>query len=187
MALITESGQDTLPLGAPGPNFTDLPSVDGKSYSLASFGDSLAITLIFTCNHCPYAVAYEQRLIDLAREFASQDIAFIAINVNDADNYPDDSFENMQKRAAELDLPFPYLYDETQSVAKAYGAVCTPHIFVLNDERRLAYEGRVDDSWKEPENVKSQDLRNALEALVEGENIEVASTNPMGCSIKWRV
>lgn len=186
MVLITNSGPDTIKVGQQGPDFSNLPSTDGKTYSLNDFADAKALVLSFTCNHCPYAKAYEQRFIDLAREYQPKGIKFVAINVNDADNYPDDSFENMKIIAKEKAYPFPYLRDESQDVAKAYGAVCTPHIFVLDANKALAYEGHIDDNWQEPENVKSRDLKNALDALLADQPVPQSNTNPMGCSIKWK-
>ena len=185
MALITSSGPETLPIGKPGPDFS-LPATDGQTYSLASFADSKALVLNFTCNHCPYAKAYEDRYIALAQEFVDRDIAFLAICSNDAANYPDDSFPNMKKLAESKAFPFPYLHDETQEVARAYGAVCTPHLFVLDAERKLVYEGRIDNNWKEPAAATSHDLHNALTALLNGQPVPVPQTGPMGCSIKWK-
>lgn len=186
MVLITKSGNETLPIGADGPDFKDLPGTDGKKYGLASFKDSKIVVLNFTCNHCPYAQAYEDRFNDLAREYQSQGVAFAAINPNDADNYPDDGFDQMVERAKQKGYVFPYLRDESQDVARSYGAVCTPHIFVLNDERKIVYEGRIDDNWQNPKAAKSQDLKNTLEALLNGRPIAQAQTPPMGCSIKWK-
>ena len=186
MALITQSGPQTLPIGQPAPDFRDLPGVDGKNYSLESFHASKALVISFTCNHCPYAQAYEDRFTALAKEFAPQGVAFVAINSNDAAAYPDDSFEKMKVRARDKQFPFPYLRDETQQVAKSYGAVCTPHLFVLDSGRRLVYEGRIDDNWKNPSGVKSNDLRNAITEVLAGKPVRVSNTNPMGCSIKWK-
>ncbi len=185
MVLISESGPQTLPIGSDGPDF-ELPAVSGDTVSLETFADKKALVLIFTCNHCPYAMAYEDRLIELAREYQSKGIGFLAICANDEDTYPDDSFENMKKRAEEKGFPFDYAQDKTQEVAKAYGAVCTPHIFVLDGGRKLVYEGRVDDNWKEPEKAEAHDLRDALQAIAEGEPVPQAQTNPLGCSIKWK-
>jgi peroxiredoxin len=185
MVLITQSGPDTLSIGSPAPNFK-LKATDGMTYSLDSFKNSKALVISFTCNHCPYAQAYDDRLIALAREFMPNGVSFVAINPNDAQTYPDDSFENMKKRAAEKQLPYSYLVDETQEVAKAYGAVCTPHIFVVGPGLRIAYEGRIDDNWKNPDAVKSRDLRNALEAILADKPVPVPNTGPMGCSIKWK-
>lgn len=184
MALITQSGPDTLPIGTPAPGFT-LPATDGKTYSLADFSGSKALVVNFTCNHCPYARAYEDRFIAIVREFETKGIAFIAINPNDENTYPDDSFENMKKRAAERGFNFPYLRDATQQTARAYGAVCTPHLFIVADGK-IAYEGRLDDNWKDPAAVKHHDLRDALEAILKGAPIPNPNTNPMGCSLKWK-
>ncbi|MBN1269250.1 MAG: thioredoxin family protein [Kiritimatiellae bacterium] len=186
MVLITHSGPETIPLGSSAPPFANLPATDGRSYGLDSFKEAGILVISFTCNHCPYAQAYEGRFIDLAREFTPRGVAFAAINPNDAETYPDDSFESMKKRAKEKGFPFPYLRDESQAVARAYGAVCTPHLFVFDKARKLVYEGRIDDNYKDPQAVKSPDLRNALEALLAGKPVPVPQTNPMGCSIKWR-
>lgn len=186
MVLISESGSDTLPIGQPGPDFHNLPGTDGQLYSLASFKDATCVIINFTCNHCPYAQAYEDRFIELANHYMPKGVAFIAINSNDAAHYPDDDMNKMEERAAEKGFPFPYVRDDDQSVAKAYGAVCTPHLFVLDQERKLAYEGRIDDNWQEPDQATSPDLKNAIEALLSGEPVPAPQTNPMGCSIKWK-
>ena len=186
MVLITQSGAETLSIGSPAPDFKDLPATDGKTYSLSSFQDAKVLVVSFTCNHCPYAQAYEDRFIALAKEFAPRGVAFAAINPNDAAGYPADGFDKMVERAQEKAFPFPYLRDESQAVAKAYGAVCTPHLFVFDGARKLAYEGRIDDNWKKPDQVKSQDLRHAIEDLLAGKPVRVPNTNPMGCSIKWK-
>ena len=185
MVLITQSGPETLAIGSPAPDFSNLPGTDGTSYGLKDFAGHKLVVINFTCNHCPYAMAYEDRFTELAKEFMPQGVAFLAINCNDVVNYPADDMAHMQQRAAEKGFPFPYLRDDSQAVAKAYGAVCTPHLFVLDGDRKLAYEGRIDDAWKDPAAVKSQDLRNALEALLKGETPSQPQTNPMGCSIKW--
>jgi len=185
MVLITQSGSATLPLGASAPDFS-LPGTDGKLYSLASFKEAKLLVVSFTCNHCPYAKGVEDRFIRLANEYKPKGAAFAAISANDAVKYPDDSFENMKIRAREKSFPFPYLYDEPQTTAKAYGAVCTPHIFVFDSARRLVYEGRIDDNWQNEAAVKSHDLKNAIDAALNGKPIELAQTNPMGCSIKWK-
>ena len=185
MVLITQSGPDTLPIGSPAPDFA-LPGVDGKSYSLASFQAAKAIVISFTCNHCPYAQAYEDRFKALVEEFGPTGVAFLAINPNNADMYPDDSFEKMKDRAKARGFNFPYLRDDLQSVARAYGAVCTPHIFILDAARKIAYEGRIDDNWKDPSAAKQHDLCDALTALLAGKPAPKPNTNPMGCSIKWK-
>jgi len=185
MALITQSGPQTLPLGSSAPDFS-LPATDGRTYSLASFKESTLLVISFTCNHCPYAQGVEDRFIRLAKSFNTRGVAFAAICSNDAIKYPDDNFANMKARAMSKGYPFPYLHDETQQVAKAYGAVCTPHIFVFDDARYLVYEGRIDDNWKDEAAVVHHDLRDALEAALAGKPIHRPQTNPMGCSIKWK-
>lgn len=184
MVLITSSGPETLPIGSPAPDFS-LPGVDGKIHSLATLSTGPLLVLNFTCNHCPYAQAYEDRFMALAIEFSPRGVAFAAINPNDAISYPDDSFAKMKERAAARGFNFPYLCDESQAVARAYGAVCTPHLFVVG-RGTIAYEGRLDDSWKDPSSAKAHDLRDALSALLAGKPALRPRTNPMGCSIKWR-
>lgn len=185
MVLISQSGSETLPLGSSAPDFS-LPGTDGKTYTLASFRDAALLVVSFTCNHCPYALGVEDRFIHMANAYLAKGVAFIAISANDASKYPDDSFPNMKKRAEAKAYPFPYLYDESQSTAKAYGAVCTPHIFVFDAKRTLVYEGRIDDNWKDEKAVTSHDLRDALDATIAGKPVPHPQTNPMGCSIKWK-
>jgi peroxiredoxin len=184
MALITQSGPNTLPIGSPAPAFS-LPGTDGRTHSLESLKGSKLAVISFTCNHCPYAQAYEDRFMALVREFSGLGVAFVAINPNDAATYPDDGFDKMKERARSRGFNFPYLRDETQDVARAYGAVCTPHLFVIA-AGKIAYEGRIDDNWKDPAAAKSRDLRNAIEALLAGKPVPATNTNPMGCSIKWK-
>ncbi len=172
-----------LALGAKAPDF-ELQGVGGKSYSLASFMDKPILVIIFSCNHCPYVVAYEDRMISIQREYASKGVQLVAINSNDEKEYPEDSFPEMVKRAEEKRFNFPYLRDETQKVVTAYGAACTPHIFAFDEARVLRYRGRIDDS-KDPSKVTSPDLRNALDDLIEGVAVRVPDTRPFGCSIKW--
>lgn len=185
MVLITHAGPETLKIGLSAPDFK-LRGTDEKQWTLASFAGAKALVISFTCNHCPYAAAYEDRYIALANEFAPQGVAFVAISSNDVKSYPADGFDNMKLRAAKKSFPFPYLYDDTQRVARAYGAVCTPHLFLFDAARKLAYEGRIDDNWKNPEAVKSRDLRDAIVAVIEGKPVPNPQTNPMGCSIKWK-
>ncbi len=184
MVLITQSGPETLPIGSSAPDFS-LPAVDGKTYALSSFAPARAVVISFTCNHCPYAKAYEDRFKALVSEFSSKGIAFCAINPNDETTYPDDSFEKMRERANECGFNFPYLRDDTQATARAYGAVCTPHLFIVLDGK-IAYEGRIDDNWKAPESAQHHDLHDALAAIAANRPIPKTNTNPMGCSIKWK-
>ena len=169
------------------PGFT-LPGVDGKSYSLDSFKKAF-LAIIWTCNHCPFAIAYEKKLIALAKDFSNAD--FAAVNSNDAVNYPDDSFERMKERAAEKDFPYPYLHDEFQKAARAYGALVTPHIFVFDKDRKLIYQGGVDDSfssgdYRNEEPAKEHYLKDALTQISNGEEIKRKTVPVAGCSIKWK-
>lgn len=174
-----------MPLGTEAPTFA-LHGTDGKNYSLASFADAELLVVVFTCNHCPYAIACEDRLIALQADYGDKGVQLVAINPNDADNYPADSFEKMKERAADKGFNFPYLRDESQEVARAYDAACTPDIFVFDRDRKLLYNGRIDDNWKEPENVSRHELREVLDAALEGKGVDFAHTPSMGCSIKWK-
>jgi len=172
-----------LELGSTAPDF-DLPATDGKRYSLSSFTDKPVLVVIFSCNHCPYVKDYEGRMVAIQKEYAGKGVRFVAINSNDAKTYPEDSFDEMVKRAKEKAFNFPYLRDESQKVVDAYGAVCTPHVFAFDRERRLRYRGRIDDS-RDISKVKSPDLRNALAEMAQGRLVSVPDTKPFGCSIKW--
>lgn len=169
---------------AKAPDFTDLQAADGRRYSLRSFDDKPVLVVMFTCNHCPYVVAYEDRMVAIQRDYAEKGVQLVAINSNDDKNYPEDSYPLMVKRAKEKGFNFPYLRDPDQKVAEAYGAVCTPHVFAFDKERRLRYKGRIDDS-RDPHQVKSHDLRNAIDDLAAGRNVRTPETRPFGCSIKW--
>jgi peroxiredoxin len=172
-----------LELGKPAPTFEDLKATDGKLYSLSSFDKSPILVVIFSCNHCPYVVAYEDRMIAIQRDYASKGVQLVAINSNDDKSYPEDSFPNMVKRSKDKQFNFVYVRDADQSVVDAYGAVCTPHVFAFGKDRKLAYRGRIDDS-KDPSKIKSSDLRNAIDDLLDGKNVRVPDTRPFGCSIK---
>lgn len=172
-----------LTLGAGAPDF-DLPGVGGRRYSLGSFRDKPVLVVMFSCNHCPYVVAYEDRMVSIQRDYAARGVQLVAINSNDEKEYPEDSFPEMVKRAKEKGFNFPYLRDETQEVVTAYGAACTPHMFAFDKARILRYRGRIDDS-KDPSKVSSPDLRNALDDLTKGISVRVPDTRPFGCSIKW--
>lgn len=172
--------------GAQAPDFKNLPGTDGKNHSLDEFSNTKALVIFFSCNHCPYVQAYEDRVMALQKEFKSKGAEFIAINANDADNYPDDSFENMVKRAQERKFNFMYLRDESQQVAKAYGASHTPHLFVFNADKKLSYTGRIDDNWQEPAKATQHYLRDVLTALTQGKEPEIKETFAIGCTIKWK-
>jgi len=172
-------------LGAPCPDFR-LPAVDGKTYARDDFAGKPVLVVMFICNHCPYVKAVEDRLIQLARELAPSGVQFVGVCANDAENYPDDAFDKLAERWREKSYGFPYLHDEAQDVARAFGAVCTPDIFVFDRERRLAYRGRIDDSWKDADRVTRRELAEAIEALVAGRAPSREQRPSMGCSIKWR-
>jgi thiol-disulfide isomerase/thioredoxin len=172
-------------IGFPCPEFR-LPSVAGPQVGKDDFKDATLFGVFFYCNHCPYAKAIEGRLIELDRDYASKGFRFVAISANDAATYPDDSFANMKKRAEERGYGFPYLYDESQAVARAFGAVCTPDLYVFDRDRKLAYHGRLDDSPMDASKVKRRELREAVDALLAG-RAPAAHQNPsIGCSIKWK-
>ncbi len=174
-----------LPPGTPAPPFS-LPGVDGKTWSLQDFDDARVLVVVFTCNHCPYAQASEQRLIELQRDYAERGVRLVAINPNDASRYPDDDFEHMKRRAADRGFNFPYLRDESQQVARAYRAACTPDIYVFDAARRLVCQSRLDDDWQHPERVTRRDLRLILDALLEERELPFEPVPSMGCSIKWK-
>lgn len=180
MALI----ESTLtPLGSPCPAFS-LPGVDGRTWGNGDFQTPLLLVAVI-CNHCPYVQALDDRLNDLAKTYAGR-CAVVGISANDAARYPEDSFQAMGARAALKGYVFPYLYDADQSVARAFGAVCTPDFFLYDAARTLRYRGRLDDNWKEAAAVKQRDLAQAIEALLAGEAPSEVQRPSMGCSIKWK-
>lgn len=172
---------DPLETGETAPQF-ELPGVDGRDHALEDF-DASALVVVFTCNHCPVAKAYQDRLVALQADYDDADV--VAINSNDAENYPEDSFDQMVDRAESVGFTFPYLYDESQSVAEAYGAECTPHAFVFDEERALVYQGAIDDD-RDGEDVTEQYVRDAIDAILAGDAFGVDTVSPMGCSIKWK-
>ena len=162
-----------------------LKNVDGSMVGLADSKKAEGYVVVFTCNHCPYSKAYEDRIIAIHKKYAKKGFPVIAINQNDKDVAPDDSFEKMQARAKEKKFAFAYLYDETQEIAKAYGATRTPHVFLLDKNRVVRYIGAIDDNSEEPNAVKEKYLENAIDALLAGKEIAVKETKAVGCSIKW--
>ncbi len=174
-----------LRIGDPAIDFT-LPCTDGHTHSLSDWNDRPVLVVIFSCNHCPYAQAWEDRIIQLQAQFKPQGVKFAMINANDPVKYPADSFEEMKKRARAKGYNFPYLWDETQEVARAYGATRTPEAFVFDQERRLRYHGAIDDNFENPFAVKQHFLRDAIQALLQGKEPPVAETPPIGCTIKWK-
>lgn len=196
MAVTTRAAEpqiEPLALGASAPEFT-LPGVDGRNWSLADFGGAKVLAVVFTCNHCPTAQAYEERLKKVVVDYKDKGLALVAISPNDPKSvrldelgYTDlsDSFEEMKIRAKDSAFNFPYLYDgETESVARAYGPIATPHVFLFDASRKLRYTGRIDDAERESL-VKQRDLRAAIDALLAGGDPPVAQTKSFGCSVKW--
>ena len=174
----------TLTLTTEAPPF-DLPGVDGQNHSLDGYADVPALAVVWSCNHCPYVQAWEGRMIELQREYGDRGFRLVAVNSNDAANYPEDSFEAMKMRAHQQGFNFDYLYDEDQSVVQAYGAERTPEVFLFDAERRLVYHGAIDDSREESE-VTERYLRDAIEAALSGDEPPVSETAPVGCSVKRR-
>ena len=171
--------------GKSAPDFS-LPGVDGKTYTLSQARGPNGLLVMFICNHCPYVQAVRDRIIRDVRELKDYGVNAVAIMSNDPSDYPEDSFENMKSIAAEHKFPFPYLYDETQEVAKAYGAVCTPDFFGYDRNLKLQYRGRLDESRKEPAPNARRDLFEAMKQVAltgEGPREQIPS---MGCSIKWK-
>jgi peroxiredoxin len=174
----------TLPIGARAPAFEELLGTDGRRHGLSSFADRDALVLIFSSNRCPTAKAYGERMNTLQHQYGPRGVQVLAINSNDPHLYPDESYPRMVERAAEDGYAFPYVVDAGQRVARAFGATCTFHVFVLDRERRLRYEGRFDDS-RIAANVRSHDLRNALDDVLAGRDVRVATTRPFGCSLDF--
>lgn len=176
-----------MPLGTAAPDF-DLPdTVSGKTLGLADVRGEVATVVMFICNHCPYVKHLAPDLARLAKDYADQPVGFVAISANDAQAYPDDAPEAMARNARELGYPFPYLYDESQAVAQAYGAACTPDFFIFDRELRCAYRGQFDES--RPGNdlpVTGADIRAALDALLAGKPVDPEQKPSVGCNIKWR-
>ena len=184
----------TLAIGAAAPDFS-LKGIDGNTYSLASFKKSRILVIVFTCNHCPTAQAYEDRIIRLTQDYSPKGVSVVAIMPNDPKSinldelgYTDmgDSFEEMKLRAAEKKYNFPYLYDgDTEEASKKYGPIATPHVFIFDAARKLRYSGRIDDVEKPTKTPNSLDTRNAIEALLNNKEVPVTTTKVFGCSIKW--
>jgi peroxiredoxin len=180
----------TLQIGQPAPDF-NLPGVDGKHHSRSALAGCRVLVVAFSCNHCPYVVGSEDRMIRFALTYAPKGVAFVAINSNETENHPTDSLEHMVQRAREKNFPFPYLRDETQEVARAYGALRTPHYFVFDKPQsgtqwRLRYTGRMDDNPRVPGAEKTRELADAVDAILAGRRPPVEVTNPIGCNVKWK-
>ncbi|HEX2189003.1 MAG TPA: thioredoxin family protein [Longimicrobiaceae bacterium] len=175
-----------LPLGTTAPAFA-LPDTGGRTVTLDDFRDARALVVVFISNHCPYVRHLRAGLADVARRYQPRGVAFVAVNANDTERYPADSPEEMRREKAEVGYPFPYLFDETQEVAKAYRAACTPDFFLFDAERRLAYRGQFDGSRPRSDvPVTGQDLRAAMDALLEDRPVPAEQAPSIGCNIKWK-
>jgi peroxiredoxin len=172
-----------LQIGDEAPDFT-LPDTHGKPTSLDGEG-APATVVVFTCNHCPYALAWHERVNHVAREYEERGVRTLQISSNDAERYPRDSVDAMRERVDAGEFTTPYLYDESQEVARAYDARTTPHVFVFDADRRLTYQGAPDADYRN-DSLDAEWLRDALNATLKGERVSLAQTEPVGCSIKWR-
>ena len=174
----------TLAIGEAAPEF-ELPDTSGQSWSTRDGEAPGAVVVVFTCNHCPYALAWHDRIAEVARDYAGRGVRLLAINSNDADRYPRDSYDAMRRRVEQEQWPMPYLHDSTQEVARAYGAKTTPDVFVLDAEHRLRYRGAPDADYDDP-SQRAAWLRDALDAVLAGAEPGRRETRPVGCSIKWK-
>jgi peroxiredoxin len=174
----------SIKLGTEAPTF-ELLGVDGADHSLDDYLGAKLLALVQYCNHCPYVLAWEDRLMALTRDYAGRDLRVVAFNSNDVARYPEDSFERMQERDRELDFPFDYLFDESQALARALGAEHTPEVFLFDEARRLRYHGAIDDS-RDDKAVTRRYLHEAIEALLAGAEPPVTETEAVGCSVKWK-
>jgi len=177
-----------LPLGTPAPDFQLPDVVTGKTVWLKALPPKKALLVMFICRHCPYVVHVREELARLGKDYAKKDVTMVAISSNDVAEYPDDSPDQLKIMARELELTFPFCYDETQKVAKAFTAACTPDFFLFNKDRKLVYRGQLDDS--RPGNgkpVSGKDLRAALDAVLTDQPVNPAQKPSMGCNIKWKL
>ena len=174
----------SLQIGDSAPDFR-LPATDGNDYQLSDFADTDLLVVFFTCNHCPYVIGSDAATRATANAFADKGVRFVGINSNSKETYVEDSFEHMVSRMKEHQFPWVYLYDESQDVAKAYGALRTPHFYVFNRERKLVYTGRAVDTPRDASQATVFDLDRALSELTAGEPVSVPATNPIGCNVKW--
>ncbi len=174
----------TLELGGKAPDF-ELPATDGKTYRLSDFDDADTLVVFFTCNHCPYVLGSNEVTRQTAKKYADKGVQFVAINSNSKVTHPDDDFPHMVETMAEQKFPWPYLYDESQEVALAYGALRTPHFYVFDRDRKLIYTGRGVDNPKDVSKMTVNDLDQALAEHVAGKPVSTPLTNPIGCNVKW--
>lgn len=176
-----------IPLGSKAPNFTLMDTISDKWLSLNDVKGAKATVVMFICNHCPYVIHVNSELVKLANDYLPKEVGFVAISSNDAVNYPDDSPDKMKLKAQEEAFPFPYLYDESQQVAKDYDAACTPDLYIFDADLCLAYRGRLDDSRPNSgKELTGKDMRDALETILQGKPVETIQFPSAGCNIKWK-
>jgi AhpC/TSA family len=171
-------------VGGPAPPL-ELPDTEGTVHTLPTPGEAPATVVLWTCNHCPYALGWHDRLVQVGRDYGARGVRFLAVNSNDAERYPNDSLEAMRERVRAEDWPFPYLHDESQRAARDWAAQTTPHVYVLDANLRVRYEGAPDADHMEPA-LDAAWLREALDEVLSGREISRAETEPVGCSIKWK-
>jgi peroxiredoxin len=174
----------TLQLGDKAPDFS-LPATDGRTYKLTDFNDSNVLVIFFTCNHCPYVIGSDEITRQTAEKFSEHRVTFVGINSNSKNTYPDDDFPHMVDRMKQHQFPWTYLYDESQEIARSYGALRTPHFYVFDSDRKLIYTGRGVDSPRDTSKMTVNDLENALDEHLAGKPISAPLTNPIGCNVKW--
>ena len=174
----------TLALGEQAPDF-NLTATDGNTYQLADFSDDKLLVIFFTCNHCPYVIGSDEVTRQSAEQFSAQGVTFVGVNANSKHTYAEDDFDHMVERMQEHAFPWLYLYDESQDVARAYGALRTPHFYVFDRDRRLVYTGRAVDNPRDASRITVNDLDRALTEHLAGQPISVPQTNPIGCNVKW--
>lgn len=180
-------GNARLPLGAKAPDFTLTDTVSGRTMRLADLQSSRATVILFICNHCPYVKHVDRALVDLANDYMPRGVSFIAISANDPVQYPEDAPDKMRAEAQRVGYPFPYLFDETQEVARSYGAVCTPDTFIFDGEMKLVYRGQLDDTRPNSGRpATAADVRAALDAILSGQPVNPVQKPSVGCSIKWK-
>src|SRR5438132_7891305 len=171
-------------MGAAAPDFGNLLGVDGECYCLSACQDKRLLVLLFISNGCPTVKACQDRIIKIQKDYSGKKVQLLALNSNNSYLSPADTYAEMVLRVQQKGFNFPYVKDEDRTVARAYGAICTPHVFLLDEERRLRYKGRIDDS-RNPERVTVSDLRNAIDNLLANKSVRVSETTPFGCSIVW--
>jgi peroxiredoxin len=174
----------TLAVGSKAPDF-ELPGTDGKTYRLADFAGDRLLVVCFTCNHCPYVVGNESRERAFVDAYRGRGVGYVAINSNETKDHPTDDLEHMKQRAARLGFTWPYLRDETQAAAKAYGAIKTPHFYLFDQDRVLRYVGRMDNSPRDASKAETHELADAVDDLLAGRGVRLAATEPIGCTVKW--